>query len=91
MICPVPAHVTYKRDTNEQCCAPLRAGGNPATVHCEDGIMLYIAENSEDDDTNDLSHGRMSYVEDASWETHGDDNASDSSHGRVSYVEQTSW
>ena len=47
VFCPVPAHVTYKQDTIEQCCAPLRAGGNPATVHCNDGVILYSADTHE--------------------------------------------
>ena len=88
ILCPVPASCDDSVDASEQCCAPLRAGGHPATVHCEDGNMLYTAEKTEDDIANHsylwktheniandsyLSHERMSYVEQSSWASHDDD------------------
>ena len=58
-------------DIIEQCCAPLRAGTDPATVHCNDDVMLYHAswEIHDDNQPSWESHGD----EQSLWENHDDD------------------
>ena len=58
-------------DIIEQCCAPLRAGTDPATVHCNDDVMLYHAswEIHDDNQPSWESHGG----EQSLWENHDDD------------------